>query len=135
MENGNNRGDERREAGDEEQTLGCLLSRVQERNLQQAVAARVQERNKIGRREASFTAYRREASSYRGPAYRREASSYRGLLYRVFSLLPSFSGVQSFSARASLFSTAHALFFPTRAIFSPARARPFPACHFPPARA
>jgi hypothetical protein len=76
MENGNNRGDERREAGDEEQTLGCLLSRVQERNLQQAVAARVQERNKIGRREASFTAYRRKASSY------------RGLLYRVFSLLP-----------------------------------------------
>jgi hypothetical protein len=106
--------------------LGCLLlSRVQERNLQQAVAARVQERNKIGRREASFTAYRRKASSYRGPTYRREASSYRGLLYHVFSLLP-FLAYSPF-LRAPAFSLPRAPFSLLRA-----RARPFPARHFPP---
>jgi hypothetical protein len=137
-ENGNKRGDERREAGDEEQNLGCLLSRVQERNLQQAVAARVQERNKIGRREASFTGVQEKSKQLQGSGVQERSKQLQGSsLPHVFSpsflfwRTTSFSGVQSFTLpRASLFSTARVLFSPPRAPFSLLRARPFPARHF-----
>jgi hypothetical protein len=84
----------------------------------------------LGGEKQVLPAYRKKASSYRGLAYRREASSYRGLLYRVFSLLPSFFGVQLlFLAYSPLLCRAPAFSLP-RAPFSLLRARPFPARHF-----
>jgi hypothetical protein len=116
--------------------LGCLLSRVQERNLQQAVAARVQERNKIGRREASFTGVQEKSKQLQGSGVQERSKQLQGSsLPRVFSpsflfwRTASFSGVQSFTLpRASLFSTARAIFSPARATFS---RPPFSLCRAP----
>jgi hypothetical protein len=107
--------------------LGCLLSRVQERNLQQAVATRVQKRtkigrkkrNKIGRREASFTGVQEKSKQLQGSGVQEKSKQLQG---------SSFFGVQlPFLAYMPLLCRAPAFYLPRASYFLP-RARHFLSC-------